>query len=209
MATLREQPEFYVAHSRRDGPVVRRSWKLDPSVGEPRLAGLFGFPWPEPVVQAKCTLSRPAGPGDLFGTVRVDQTHRAVPSVGCSCGIYAGDNLRFGWWQRGSLRTALLVSGFVRLSGRVLEHRGVYRAEEATVVGPLSIAVPAPGRIRRWGRRAGLSQQVARIVADGDVYRARFGAHGPGVAVDVWLGDAIAALSERYGVAVLGSVAGE
>ncbi|NNF09102.1 MAG: hypothetical protein HKN74_02345 [Acidimicrobiia bacterium] len=209
MAIVREQPEIYVAHSRGDGPVVRRSWKLDPSRGEPRLAGLLGFPWPEPIVQAKCTLSRPAGPGDLFGTVRMDRTHRVVPSVGCSCGIYAGDNLRFGWWQRGSLRTAVLVSGFVRLSGRVLEHRGVYRAEEATVIGPLSIAVPAAGRMRRWGRRGGLSQRVARIVTDGDVYRARFGERGPGVPVDDWLRDATAALSQRYGVAVLGSVASE
>lgn len=209
MARLRVQPEIYVTHSRLDGPVVRRSWKLEPVNGEPRLAGLFGFPWPEPIVQAKCTQSRPAGPGDLFGTVRMDQTHRAVPSIGCTCGIYAGDQLRLGWLARSSLRTAVLVSGFVRLSGRVLENRGVYRAEEASIVGPLSIAIPAPGRIRRRGREFGLRQQVARVVADGDVYRARFGRRGPGEPVEHWLRETRAALAVRYDVAVVGSIAGE
>ena len=200
------RPEVYLtAHTRTGGPVVRRSWRLAASPDGPILTGLFGFPWRNPLMQAKCTSTEQAGPADLFGTVRRDRMHRAVPSVDCRCGLYATNEPHPGWLQRRSLRHVIVVSGFVRLSGRVLHQGTEYRAEEARVVGPLAISLPAPGRLRNAAAPLGLRQQVRRIVESGGGFEVRYAGRG-GVAVGDWLRDTSAALRSRYGVDVVGVI---
>lgn len=191
-------------HSRAAGPIVRRSWRLEPSAGGPILTGLFGFPWRDPLMQAKCTATEPAGPADPFGSVRLDRIHRFVPSPDCRCGLYATNDPRPGWLQRRYLRHAIVVSGFVKLSGRVVQQGSEYRAEEAEIVGPLSISLPAPGVFRRLGARAGFHQQARRVIVDGDSFALRYRPGRHGVGLGDWLRDTSAALRGRYGVEVVG-----
>ena len=194
------------AHSRTKGPIVRRSWRLTDGPDGLMLTGLFGFPWRDPLVQAKCVGREPAGPADLFGTVRVDRMHRSVPSPDCRCGLYATNQPRTGWLQRRFLRHQIVVSGFVRLSGRVLRQGAEYRAEEATVIGPLAICLPAPSAIRRWADRFGVRQEPTQIVVEGDSFAVRYRASGPGTPLGEWLRRADDDLRRRYGVQVVGVI---
>ena len=197
---------YLTAHSRTEGPVVRRSWRLRPGADGILLTGLFGFPWRDRVVQAKCVARQQAGRADLFGTVQVDRRHRSVPSPDCRCGLYATDNPRTGWLQRRFLRHQVVVSGFVRLSGRVLQQGLEFRAEEATVVGPLSIGLPAPSAVRRWAGRFGARQQPSRIVVDGDSYGLRYGPSHSGIPLGEWLRQVSDDLHRRYGAQVIGVI---
>ena len=201
------RPETHVtAHSRTAGPVVRRSWRLAAAPDGVMLTGLFGFPWRDPLVQAKCTTTEPAGPADLFGTVRLDRMHESVPSPDCRCGLYATDDPRPGWLQRRYLRHQIVVSGFVRLSGRVVRTGREYRAEEATVVGPLAICLPAPSLVRRRTAMLGARQQPRRVVLDGKSYAVRFGSGKAGETLGDWLRDVSKSLGDRYDVAVVGVI---
>ena len=193
-------------HSRAAGPIVRRSWRLPDGPGGIMLTGLFGFPWRDPLVQAKCVTREPAGRADLFGTVRVDRMHRSVPSPDCRCGLYATNDPQAGWLQRRFLRHQIVVSGFVRLSGRVLQQGAEYRAEEAAVVGPLAICLPAPSAARRRAARLGLRQQPTRIVVDGDSFAVRYRTSGPGTPLGEWLRRTSNELRRRYGVQVVGVI---
>lgn len=194
------------AHSRSTGPVIRRSWRLAAAPEGPLLTGLYGFPWRDPLMQAKCTTTEPAGRADPFGAVRLDRMHPSVPSPDCRCGLYATNEPRPGWLQHNYLRHSIVVSGFVRLSGRVVRQGDEYRAEEALVVGPLAICLPAPGRIRRAGKTFGISQQIGRVVEDGGWYAVRYGSRGGGTSLGDWLRDTSAALRKRYGVGTVGVV---
>lgn len=206
MAGSHYERAFYTAHPRASGPVVRRSWKLQLEAGRPLLTGLYGFPWREQSQQAKCTVTAAAGPAELFGTVRLDRQHRSVPSPDCSCGIYATDDPRSGWLQRRYLRDSVLVNGFVQLSGRVMQEGPVYRAEEARIVGPLTISLPGRRRLRRLGARMGVGQRIMRVMADGDSFLMRYSTGRRGVSVGEWLMQTGAALSRRYGVEVVGII---
>lgn len=191
---------------RAAGPVVRRSWQLLAEPQGPLLAGLFGFPWQEPLLDARCTRTQGAGPADLFGTVRVGRLHRSVPSPDCTCGIYATEEPHTGWLQRRYLRDKVLVSGFVRLSGKLVFDGSVVRAERAEIVGPLTIALPQPHWLRRLGARAGISQTVRRIVRDGTRYAVRYSTGTAGMPLGEWHRQMSEQLRRRYGVAVIGLV---
>lgn len=187
-----------------DGLMARRSWELVPGAGTVLLRGLFGFPWPERDVQAKCTQRDYAGNADVFGVVRVDRHHPSVPAPGCTCGIYASEEPPHHWLTRRYLARRVLVHGFVRLSGRVLFDGRRYRAEQARIEGPLVVAVPPPGvRGRRRTRRR---RNSAVVVTDGDRYRVAYGpwakAARGGEGLETWHERVAEALAARYGVAV-------
>ena len=189
-----------------NGPVVRRSWKLVPGSQGPLLTGLFGFPWRGPVVQAKCTQTDLSGHNVLFGDNRVDRHHRWVPSLDCTCGIYATDEPTPGRLQRLELRNNVIVSGFVRLSGRVVVSGNTYRAGEAQIVGPLTITPPAPGGPRRWSARWGTNQQVCRVTQNGHEYVFWYSRGRRGISFGEWYKQTSQALTRRYRVEVAGLV---
>jgi hypothetical protein len=197
---------FVTVHDSTTGPVVRRSWRLAAGPDGAILTGLFGFPWRDRRVQAKCVATDPAGRADPFGAMRLDRSHQFVPSPDCRCGLYATNDPRPGWLQRRFLRHQIVVSGFVRLSGRVLRQGDEYRAAEATVVGPLVISLPAPGVLRRRAAPLGVRQQPARIVVDGGSFAVRYGRRGRGLPLGDWLRDVNATLRRRYGVEVIGLI---
>lgn len=186
------------------GPVVRRSWKLVPGSQGPLLTGLFGFPWREPVMQAKCTQTDVAGGNELFGSRRVDRRHRSVPSLDCTCGIYATDEPAPGRLQRFNLRSSVMVTGFVRLSGRVVVAGATYRAEEAQIVGPLTITPPPQRWLRRVGARWGVNQQVRRVTEDADRYLVWYSDGRRGTPAGEWYKQMSEALGRRYSVEVVG-----
>jgi hypothetical protein len=183
--------------------VVRRSWKLASGSQGPLLTGLLGFPWREAVLQAKCTQAE-FGSFERFGTGQADRRHRSVPSLDCTCGIYASDEPHMDWLLRRLLRGSVLVTGFVRLSGRILLSGSVYRAEEAQVVGPLTIVPPPPGRIRGAGARWGLSQRPRRVWQDADRFVFCYSRGRRGVPIGEWYEQMNAALARRYAVEVVG-----
>ena len=204
MARPRESDLPVLRVGRGAGPVVRRSWLLRLDVEGPLLTGLFGFPWREQMVQAKCT--RPGVPGraELFGTTRIDRSHGFVPSPGCTCGIYATDEPDNGWLHRRYLHGRFVVNGFVRLSGRIVVHDPVYRAEVAEVLGPLTISLPAPGRFRRLAAPTGIHQTVRRVVEEGGGFGVRYTPGTTGVSVGEWHMQMARALMRRYGAATVG-----
>ena len=197
------EPRF---ESDTTGPVVRRSWKLIVGSQGPLLTGLFGFPWREPVLQAKCTQTEIIGRNELFSNLRVDRRHRSVPSLDCTCGIYATDGPAFGRLQRLSLRSSVIVTGFVRLSGRVLLAGDSYRAEEAQICGPLTITPPAPSRLRTMAARWGANQQIRRVTRDADSFIFWYSGTRRGVSIGEWYKQMSEALSRRYAVEVAGLV---
>lgn len=186
------------------GPLVRRSWKLVPGPHGPLLTGFFGFPWREPVLQAKCTDTELAGASQLAGKLRVDRWHQSVPSLDCTCGIYASDEPVLSLLQRANLRSSVIVNGFVRLSGRVLMAGATYRAEQAQIVGPLTINLPPRRRIRRLGARWGLSQQVCRVTEDVDGWLFWYSRGRRGISLGEWHKQMSEAIRRRYDVEVVG-----
>lgn len=188
-------------------PVIRRSWKLSIDSQGPLLAGPSDFPWREAVLQAKCTEPE-YGSFERLGNGQVDRRHRSVPSPDCTCGIYASDEPHMDWLLRRLLRGSVLVTGFVRLSGRILVSGPVYRAEEARIVGPLTIVPPPPGRFRGAGARWGVGQRPLRVWQDGDRFVFWYSRGRRGVPIGEWYRRMDEALSGRYSVEVVGLVPG-
>ena len=185
-----------------EGLMARRSWELVPGPRSVLLKGLLGFPWAERDVQAKCTRTEYAGRTGLFGPLRVDRHHTAVPAAGCTCGIYAMEEPETRLTSKGFLARRVLVHGFVRLSGRILYDGTLYRAERARIEGPLVIAVPGPRRPR--ARRAGPA--AACVFVEGERYRVAYGvwakATRGAMALDAWHRTVANQLEARYGVPV-------
>lgn len=191
-----------------EGLVARRSWDLVAGPRSVMLKGLFGFPWRDREVQAKCTQRDYAGTADIFGTVRVDRHHPVVPAEGCTCGIYATIEPGEPWGMRRYLARRVLVHGFVRLSGRVLFDGARYRAERARIEGPLVVAVPGPGRL--LARLAGTGRLTPRVSQDGDRYRVSYvpavlgSWGGAGMPLSEWHQMVADRLALKYGVRVEG-----
>ena len=187
--------------------LVRRSWKLAIDSQGPLLTGLFGFPWRDGVLQAKCTEPE-LGTFDRVGNGRVDRRHPTVPSLDCTCGIYASDEPRMDWLMRRFLRGHVTVTGFVRLSGRILVSGSVYRAQQAQIVGPLTIVPPPPGRTRRAGARWGVGQRPRRVWQDRDRFVFWYSQGRRGVAIGEWYRQMDEALTSRYSAEVVGLLPG-
>jgi hypothetical protein len=179
---------------------VWRTWLVAPEhhrrgAAEPILTGLFGYPWRRAELDAHCTRDEPVPTA----------THRArhhpiVPHPECTCGIYAG---------RDELITARIpqpaaaqpfAAGFVELSGRILLGPTGYRAQRATIVGPLTLG---------FGRRPHLLLGAARTTPPVGVritphrYRAVWRTRRGVAPLGEWLEETAAALRQRYGVPVV------
>ena len=125
--------------------VVWRTWLIAPerrrssSTTTPMLTGLMGFPWRGPELDAKCTIQDPNPAGNPFARPTVDRHHRKIPDPDCTCGLYAGRDDLVGPPMRLVPRGIPIATGFVELSGHVLESEQHWRAGHARIVGPLQI----------------------------------------------------------------------
>ncbi|HHC08375.1 MAG TPA: hypothetical protein ENK55_06630 [Actinobacteria bacterium] len=186
------------------GPVVaRRCWLVAPeehrdgTVGLV-LTGMLGFPWREPTLDAKCLETEPArhlgGPGEM------ERHHRVVPDPDCTCGIRAAD-------PTADLprppRGRPFATGFVALTGRVLRHGGLLRAQRASIVGPLTLHLGRPPLALAPFLRTARPPRPLRVAVDAGSLRVRWG-WGADRAAD-WLHRAAASLAARYHVEVLAS----
>lgn len=187
--------------------MVWRSWSLVPdhgTDGEPGtlLTGLYGFPWRDRQVDAKCTQQDRAVDGVDMRT-RVDRYHRVVPAEHCTCGIYAGRDELVNPRVPKPPRGRPLVTGFVELGGHMIQEPEVYRAQRATIVGPLTIWVgrmpPGVAAAARLGKRA----RPVRVVTARDEYRVLWTRGKVGTPIGEWLASVTTALTLRYAVQVI------
>lgn len=177
-------------HAPGDARLLWRMWRVIPDArGTPVLTGLLGFPWKERVLEARCTAI------DSTNGRYVGRYHRAVPALGCTCGIYAARNELEPQGLPCPPRGEPVVQGFVQLTGRLIEGSDSIRAERAEIVGPL---VVRPGR-PPWSRR---SAEPSAIQTGRDHYRVRWRSKPSGVTSTVFQ-DLAGELAARYQCAVI------
>ena len=186
------------------GPVLAlRSWLIAPerqpgNRSLPMLTGLYGYPWRTDQLDARCTAGGRAWTFTL--PPRTESYHPVVPELECSCGVYA---VRDESIRPVSLRSPVgvpVVSGFVELSGRILAGRSIYRAQRASIVGPLSIQPGRPPAIARLLRRP---MQPRRVAVVGNAYLVRWATGPSGQSWSDWVEATARALRSRYQVKVI------
>jgi hypothetical protein len=188
--------------------VLWRSWHVVPDTppgGQPvaLLTGIFGFPWREPVIDAKCTEQDRAVLG-VDMAKQVDRHHRVVPDPSCTCGIYAGRDELVRPRIARPPRSRPLVTGFVALAGRVIQERDVYRAQQARIVGPLTLWLGRPPLSAAAVARAlGRRPRPQRVVTVRDRFEVVWTASRAGTPVAEWLARTAGELARRYGVDVI------
>lgn len=154
------------------------------------LTGLLGFPWPDASIEARCMALDPAG----VSSRERGRYHRAVPALGCTCGIYAvTDGFDTTIMPRSPFAEPT-VEGFVRLTGRLIVREPEVRAEKAEIAGPL---VLRPGRRPWWIPE---TWEPARLSVERNRYRIRW---QRGSAASNLLDDLAAGLSDRYRTGVI------
>lgn len=123
----------------------RRPWEKGSGVV---LRGAWGRAWTNVSVTARC-LKPPIHPdatmGELLDGLENASHPTPAPDPACTCGIYALKTEAVGSIRNPRLTGRPTISGFVELSGVVLEGHLGYRAQEAAVVGPLELDVPCAG----------------------------------------------------------------
>lgn len=112
------------------------------------LRGAWGRAWPDVTSTARC-LRPPTHPDATMGGF-LDGLENAshpgpAPEPACTCGIYALKTEAVGAVRNPRLAGRPTISGFVELSGVVIEGEFGYRAQQAAIVGPLELAVPCAG----------------------------------------------------------------
>lgn len=185
-----------------ESPVVMRSWLLAPdgedrSGSTPLLTGLYGYPWRNGALEARCTARSP-GEAQFSLPPRREPHHPVVPEPSCSCGIYAGRDELVTPRVPATPRGIPVARGFIRLGGRILAGPTTLRASRAEIVGPLTISAGRPP----WTALRGPRRPVAVSVEPGR-YRVRWSRRRSTAPYDRWVSGMMEALSNRYGVAVV------
>lgn len=133
-----------------------RQWEVSPrqpwegAVDVPVLRGAWARAWSSRSLKARCLLApfRPTpilrGFQEILEQRETGQHPGPAPDPHCRCGIYA---LKVGVIPSTPPRLAgsPRVAGFVELTGMVIEGDRGFRAEQATLVGPLDLVVPCGG----------------------------------------------------------------
>lgn len=190
-------------------PVLWRTWMVRPErvpAGGtvPLLTGLFGFPWRQATMDAKCTQRDRAIDGFGMSTT-MDRHHRVVPHPQCTCGIYAGADELVAARVPPPLRGRPFVTGFVELSGRMIRTGDVTRAEHAAIIGPLTISAGRPTWGAEISSRAGGHPRPTRVFTEREEYRVSWAPGRTGTPLPAWLREVASGLAERYGVPVVAS----
>lgn len=185
-------------------PIVGwRSWIVTPEPKSdgtrPLLTGLLGFPWRWGHLEAKCLLDDRDATLPSWTSHRVDRHHAVIPDSACSCGItaIAGEPSGPPWYLHP--RAVPVVSGFVELSGRLIAWDGSYRAQRASITGPLLFEPPRPSR---WAALS-MGRRPVRVVHERHCYRIVFTPGGRGIPFEEWTQRCAAGLEDRYGVSVV------
>ncbi len=203
---LLPEPELPTVRTSREPLVVWRTWLIVPERrpgGDvvPLLTGLFGFPWRTAELDAKCTIQdwdRTGAPG----RPTVDRHHRLIPDPDCTCGIYA---------SRAALvepeldlvpRGMPIATGFVELTGHILETDRTHRAQHARIAGPLTVL---PGRMPLGTRFMTRAPRPRTVVTDRHGYRTRWVDAAAGRPYPEWRREVGRQLRHRYGVVVEGA----
>lgn len=180
-----------------------RTWLVRPDRdGAPILTGIFGYPWPAATLDARCLHTERTSPLP-FTTATTGRYHRVVPDPACTCGVYAVRDPIQGAPRFVRVRSEPVVTGLVRLSGRVLAEPDRFRAQRATIVGPVALALPPPPLPVRLVAPAA---RPRRVFPDAARYRVSWAGGSRGEPVARWRERTTAALMERYGVPVVSVV---
>jgi hypothetical protein len=186
---------------------VRRTWLVRSTrLGTnrvPILTGVFGFPWRDADLDAKCTIQvRDAGASHP-GRPRVDRHHPAIPDPRCTCGIYGTTSLLEAPAADLLPSAVPVVTGFVELSGRLIAKDATIRAQHARIVGPLTVGPGRPPVAARLARKLGFDSRPTRVTSERGGYRVVWGAGRVGLSWGEWLEDAADALTVRYRVEIV------
>ena len=189
------------------GPtVVLRSWlvvadRLPLNRTLPMLTGLYGYPWRTGRLDARCTA---ANRFDHEFTLppRIERHHSTVPEPSCSCGIYANSDETPEPVRLRSPVGVPVVTGFVELSGRIVTESTTYRAQRASIVGPLTLHPGRPPLRAVLLHRSIRPQRVATVGAD---FQVRWADRPTGAEWVDWAMGTSRSLAARYEVEVLAS----
>lgn len=189
------------------GPlVVLRSWlvvveKLPLNQLRPMLTGLYGYPWRTHRLDARCTAANRFD-NEFTLPPRIERHHSTVPEPSCSCGIYAN---RDETPEPVRLRSPVgvpVATGFVELSGRIVTESTTYRAQKASIVGPLTLH---PGRPPLRAALLHRSIRPQRVTTVGAGFQVRWAGRPTGEKWVDWAASTSRSLAERYEVEVLAS----
>lgn len=196
-------------------PIVGwRRWVVSPSrwwetSTGPVLRGAWGRAWPERHLAAGCLIP-PIRPTRMLGGFIsiLDQQEsgrheRPPPYTGCSCGVYAMKPGKVDPRLPAQFGYLPVVTGFVELSGRVIEGASGYRGEKATVVPPVELSIPCAGGLVTSSPCPNRPSQVFELDYE---YRGLCAMHLgslTGQLVDHWLSTVLARILVRYQVDVV------
>jgi hypothetical protein len=200
MAAVESSTSRPTEASGHDGTiVVWRTWLLrqEEHPADPILTGLHGFRWPNAEMDAKCIVQDAVSNAANPSRTKIDRHHRVIPDPDCSCGIYAGADELSAARDPLPPRSVPFAAGFVSLTGRILSDGRMLRAQHATIIGPLSLAL---GRRPRWHRLApgATNSLTPRITTDRNSYRTLWTKRRVGEAATPWLERTAQALTSRY-----------
>ncbi len=192
-----------------DGPlVVWRTWLVVPDISRaartttPMLTGLMGFPWRGPELDAKCTIQVPNPGPNAFTRPTIDRHHRRIPDPDCTCGLYAGRDDLVGPPMRLVPRGVPIATGFVELSGHILETERHWRAGHARILGPLHLLAGRIPVVDALAQRTGLERSPRTVGIEHGTYRVRWSRWSDGIGFAEWRLDTARRLSHRYEVDV-------
>lgn len=181
-----------------------RSWETWTG---PILRGAWGRAWPHRRSEARC-LRRPTRPTPMLGgfneILEWQETGRhrePPPHIGCRCGIYAMKPGRVDQAPTDVFQHLPVLTGFVELSGKVIEAASGYRGREAVVIPPFELNVPCAGGLSTSSRCANPPSQVYELEYGyrGFCSAHLSSAHSPiGEDVDEWLDRVVVQLVRRY-----------
>lgn len=192
-----------------------RWWEVPPGA---ILRGAWGRAWPNRHFEAGC-LRAPIRPtrmlGGLIKILEWKETGRhdePAPHTECKCGIYAMKPGRVDRGPTGEFRYLPVVTGFVQLSGKVIEGRSGYRGQKTTVIPPFEVGVPCSGGLSTPSPCADPPAETPVLEFE---YQGLCSAHLfsvvslTGQQVDQWLSNTLEQLPNRYQIDVVNIAKGE
>lgn len=187
--------------------VVWRTWLIAPEHRRdgstvPMLTGLMGFPWRTSQLDAKCTIQDPNRNAIAFAQLTQDRHHPKIPDPDCTCGLYARrgtlDSPPMGLLPRG----IPVATGFVELSGHVLQDDQNSRASHARIVGPLHVQAGRAPLLDSLLQHAGVPREPRTVAVEKRAYRVGWSHTAGETPIAEWRREVVRQLGDRYSVEV-------